>query len=122
MTKKIVVVELMWDEDDLGPEWMNEGNLASLLYSSASTNKDLLAIVQYNREKGKKIVAMPKDIPIQYKPLWDRYIIQITDALGYLRPVLEELGGESITIEWDSYEIEIKPKPKSSVLLAPLTI
>jgi|GEM_PF-5316411 len=63
-----------------------------------------------------------KDIPIQYKPLWDRYIIQITDALGCLRPVLEELGGESITIGWDGYEIAIKPKPKSSVLLAPLTI
>lgn len=42
MTVKMMV-EFEWDGDDLGPTWMNEDNLAILLYSEQCTNRELLS-------------------------------------------------------------------------------
>ena len=43
---KILVV-LEFDENDLGPKWMNPDNLATLLYTDAATREDLLKVVKY---------------------------------------------------------------------------
>ena len=49
---KIKVI-LEYDENKLGPKWMNPDNLALLLYESGySTNRDLLKIVSYEEQGG----------------------------------------------------------------------
>lgn len=42
-----VKVVLEFDENDLGPKWMNPYNLDILLYSGAHTNKGCLQVVSY---------------------------------------------------------------------------
>lgn len=42
-----VNVTLEFDEKELGKQWMNPDNLASLLYSETSTKKELLKISNY---------------------------------------------------------------------------
>ena len=42
-----VHIILSFDENDLGPKWMNIDNLALLLYTEHKTKKELLKIVSY---------------------------------------------------------------------------
>lgn len=42
-----IEIELEFDEQDLGKKWMNPDNLNLLLYSEASTRKELLQVVSY---------------------------------------------------------------------------
>ena len=44
-------VILEFDEQNLGPKWMNEDNLALLLYSEFSTKRELLQIVEYEEQQ-----------------------------------------------------------------------
>ena len=37
-----MLVEFEWDENALGPVWMNSENLSILLYTQQNTNKELL--------------------------------------------------------------------------------
>ena len=39
-----ILIELEFDEKELGPKWMNPDNLDLLLYSDNRTNKDLLKV------------------------------------------------------------------------------
>jgi len=39
-----MTVKFEWDGDDLGPKWMNPGNLELLLYTIECTRKDLLKV------------------------------------------------------------------------------
>jgi hypothetical protein len=42
---KSMLVKLTWDDDDLGPMWMNLDNLKLMLYSDKwSTREDLLRV------------------------------------------------------------------------------
>lgn len=43
----LVTVELEFNENDLGPEWLNPDNLASLLYTKTATHKEFLKILSY---------------------------------------------------------------------------
>ncbi len=43
-----ILVRLSFDEEDLGPKWMNPDNLNMLLYTETATKKDLLKVVSYN--------------------------------------------------------------------------
>lgn len=45
-------VELSFDEKELGPKWMNEDNLKTLLYTDASTKRELLKVEKFE-EVGK---------------------------------------------------------------------
>jgi len=40
-----------------------------------------------------------EQIPSQYKPLFDRYVIKIAEAVEGMMPIFNELGGEKLTIE-----------------------
>ena len=40
-------ITLEFDENDLGPKWMNSDNFNTLLYTTASTKKDLLKVVSF---------------------------------------------------------------------------
>ncbi len=53
-----------------------------------------------------------KEVPKQYQPILDRYIIKITEAVHYMAPVLGELTGKKLTIECDGWEIEIRSTDK----------
>lgn len=44
---KKIKVELEFDENELGEQWMNLDNLAILLYTPASTKNNLLRILSY---------------------------------------------------------------------------
>ena len=44
MAKKVFVLE--WDEEELGPMWMNIFNLESCLYSKEHTRRDLLTVTE----------------------------------------------------------------------------
>ncbi len=44
MKQKEMVVVLSWDEDDLGPKWMNVDNLSLLLYGTHATNPRALKV------------------------------------------------------------------------------
>ena len=39
-----MIVKLIWDEDELGPEWMNLDNLSMLLYTDTHTNRELCKV------------------------------------------------------------------------------
>ena len=41
---KTLIVELEFDDNELGPEWMNIYNLKSLLYSGMATKPELLSV------------------------------------------------------------------------------
>jgi len=45
-----VTVELEFDEQDLGPQWMNQDNLGILLYTDNGTKRELLKITAYREE------------------------------------------------------------------------
>ena len=49
---KQIKVILEFDENELGPEWINPDNLDLLLYSKIKTRKDLLKVVSYKEIKG----------------------------------------------------------------------
>ncbi len=42
-----ILVELEFNEDNLGSKWMNPDNLDILLYTEASTKRDLLTVVSF---------------------------------------------------------------------------
>lgn len=42
-----ILVELEFDENDLGLNWMNPDSLGILLYTGASTNRSLLKVVRF---------------------------------------------------------------------------
>ena len=42
-----IIVELEFDENNLGPKWMNPDNLDLLLYGEHSTKKELLRVISY---------------------------------------------------------------------------
>lgn len=42
-----ILVKLRFDENNLGQQWMNVDNLNLLLYSEASTKKELLKVVSF---------------------------------------------------------------------------
>ena len=42
-----ILVELEFDENDLGPKWMNPDNLDLLLYGKHSTKKELLKVLSF---------------------------------------------------------------------------
>uniref|UniRef100_A0A6M3J3B7 Uncharacterized protein n=1 Tax=viral metagenome TaxID=1070528 RepID=A0A6M3J3B7_9ZZZZ len=44
MARKVFV--LGWDEDELGPMWMNKFNLELCLYSKEHTRRDLLTVTE----------------------------------------------------------------------------
>ena len=46
-----IVVELEFDQKELGQKWMNPDNLALLLYTKAFTTKELLQVNEYE-ERG----------------------------------------------------------------------
>lgn len=46
-----IKIELEFDEDNLGKDWMNIYNLELLLYSKEFTKKELLKIVKYKEIK-----------------------------------------------------------------------
>lgn len=48
MSRAIVVLE--WDEERLGPGWMNIDNLKLLLYTEHNTRHDLLRVADYKEE------------------------------------------------------------------------
>ena len=45
-----ISVELEFNENDLGPKWMNLDNLEILLYTEASTRRDLLKVISFEEE------------------------------------------------------------------------
>ena len=45
MTK--ITVELEFDEQELGPQWMNPDNLGILLYTDNGTKRELLKVTAY---------------------------------------------------------------------------
>ena len=45
-----ILVELEFNENDLGPNWMNLDNLEILLYTEASTRKGLLKVISFEEE------------------------------------------------------------------------
>ena len=53
-----ILVELEFNEDCLGPKWMNPDNLALLLYTGASTNQHLLKVVSFEEESPNKKLEM----------------------------------------------------------------
>jgi len=48
---KKIFVEFEFDDNDLGPTWMNLDNLKSLLYSKQTTKPDLFKITKYKEEE-----------------------------------------------------------------------
>lgn len=44
-------IELEFDEENLGQKWMNPDNLDLLLYTDASTKKELLKVNSYREQK-----------------------------------------------------------------------
>lgn len=48
------VVELEFNENDLGPKWMNLDNLEILLYTEAFTRRDLLKVISFEEESPNK--------------------------------------------------------------------
>ena len=40
-------IELEFDEEDLGPKWMNPDNLNLLLYTGHATKPELLKVLSY---------------------------------------------------------------------------
>ena len=50
------------------------------------------------------------DVPSQYKPLLDRYVIRITEALHYMEPILDELTGKKLEIDWNGWTVTIARK------------
>jgi len=49
---KQIIVALEFDDEELGPQWMNHDNLKSLLYSETKTKKKLLKVVEYQEHIG----------------------------------------------------------------------
>ena len=45
-----IIVEMEFDENELGPHWMNPDNLSLLLYTHRSTKEDLLRILSFKSE------------------------------------------------------------------------
>jgi len=53
-----ILVELEFNENDLGPKWMNPDNLDILLYTDASTKRGLLKVVSFEEESPNKKLEM----------------------------------------------------------------
>lgn len=49
-----ILAELEFNEDNLGPKWMNLDNLEILLYTEASTRRGLLKVVSFEEESPNK--------------------------------------------------------------------
>ena len=45
---KFAFVQVAWNEEELGSEWMNIDNMKALLYTDAKTSEDLLTVVGYS--------------------------------------------------------------------------
>jgi hypothetical protein len=45
---KTIRVDLEFDDDDLGPEWMNIENIKLLLYTEIKTKPELLRVAAWN--------------------------------------------------------------------------
>jgi hypothetical protein len=43
-----ITITLEFDEENLGPKWMNPDNMKSLLYTKVHTNEELLKIIAYD--------------------------------------------------------------------------
>lgn len=52
-----VLIELEFNEEILGPKWMNPDNLDILLYTESSTKRSLLKVVSFKEESSNKKVA-----------------------------------------------------------------
>lgn len=46
-----LVVELEWDGDELGPDWMNVRNLESCLYTWTHTNEPLCKVREISQDQ-----------------------------------------------------------------------
>lgn len=53
-----ILAELEFNENDLGPKWMNLDNLEILLYTEASTRRGLLKVISFEEEPPNKKLGM----------------------------------------------------------------
>ena len=51
---KQIIAVLEFDEEELGPQWLNHDNLKALLYSETKTKEELLKVVEYQEHTGIK--------------------------------------------------------------------
>ena len=61
---KQIIVALEFDDEELGPQWMNHDNLKALLYSETKTKKKLLKVLEYQEHIGVEdclLIARPND-------------------------------------------------------------
>jgi len=74
---KFAFVQVAWNEEELGSEWMNTDNMKALLYTDAKTSEDLLTVVGYSTydfEKDAWFGWQDYDLIDQYCECWRRRI------------------------------------------------
>lgn len=59
-----MLVELSWDDEELGPDWMDPDNLESMLYGNTWTSKDFMSyrvVEQTDRDEVLDCVSAERD-------------------------------------------------------------
>ena len=94
---KQITITLAFDEDDLGPQWMNQDNLALLLYSQMSTRKDLLEIVEYDTRTQPKQMVVEKDAEL---------------AVAFI--ISDLAGRKGLDREWEQIDSDVMDEIKTT--------
>jgi len=87
---KSMIVKLTWDDDDLGPEWMNPSALELLLYNKWDTRRDLLTAEVLNPEAAELVIMNALCESALYEPGYG--VFNSGEAANTAKRILKELG------------------------------
>jgi len=95
---KQVILVLEFDDEELGPQWLNRDNLKALLYSETKTKKKLLKVLEYQEHIGVEdclLIARPNDPDPNFQmlpPMRGYAVVPLESYPDYMAPAVKIVG------------------------------